>query len=109
MTCVCGCGQWAPLQHHAIYRQHLRRVARSKDATRSFTSLIDDNRNKVWVHPACHGLQHNRQRPLSLACLPDSVYEFALEVLGANTAYSLLSRAYDGGDDRLERLVPYGA
>ncbi|MDQ3274639.1 MAG: hypothetical protein M3Q39_06300 [Actinomycetota bacterium] len=48
---------------------------------------------------------HAHSVPLRLQVLPDSVYEFAREVLGAGLAYNTLRRAYSGQDPRLEALL----
>jgi hypothetical protein len=37
--------------------------------------------------------------------LPDSVFEFAAEVLGAGYGYEYLRRRYDGHDVRHERML----
>jgi hypothetical protein len=93
--CVCGCGQRSAALHHVVYRQHLRQHGGDdKDA-----------RNLVPVAFSCHGAHHNRSRPLRLHMLPDAVFEFAVELMGAGRAYEYLRRVYDGSDMRLEFLL----
>lgn len=88
--------------HHVVYRQELRRHA--EDIIRE-EGLLRDRRNLVPVSPKCHAKHHSRQRAFELSMLPDSVFEFAEEVLGAGPAYEYLSRRYKGGDDRLDALL----
>lgn len=95
--CVCGCMQRAVQRHHAIYEQHLRPLP-------SYSRRRKDSRNLVWVARACHEEHHSRAAPLGLAALPDSVFEFAVEVLGAGAAYEYLARRYAGSDMRHERI-----
>jgi hypothetical protein len=71
-VCFCGCGQRGVQKHHVIYAQHLRRTEKK------------DGRNLVPVAVACHAAHHQRRQPFTLAALPDQVYEFAEEVLGAS-------------------------
>jgi hypothetical protein len=98
--CVCGCGRWTRIRHHCLYRQELRWHARH-----DFHKLVQDPRNLVYVHPACHAAHHNRQKPLRLAVLPDSVFAFAVEVMGAGPAYEYIRRRYQGEDERLDGLL----
>lgn len=93
--CVCGCGRRAVQQHHAVYVQELRRLGGS----------VKDRRNLVGVAYDCHGAHHARVRPLAAHVLPDSVFEFAYELMGAGAAYEYLRRRYSGGDPRLEELL----
>lgn len=102
--CVCGCGRRGQQRHHVVYRQELRHASR-RPGGRSYTSLVDDERNKVWVTVSCHDGHHDRSRPFRLMDLPDSVFEFAREVLGAGPAYEYLRRRYAGQDQRLDALV----
>lgn len=101
--CVCGCGRRAAQLHHVIYQQELRRIARA--AGTSARALIADPRNLVPVAFDCHGQHHAAARRLELWRLPDSVFEFAREVLGAGRAYEWLRRRYAGADPRLDALV----
>jgi hypothetical protein len=66
---------------------------------------VSDLRNLVDVAHDCHGAHHARARPLPLWRLPDSVFEFARELLGAGKAYEYLRRRYCGADPRLEALL----
>jgi hypothetical protein len=91
-VCFCGCGQRGVQKHHVIYEQHLRPLTRP-EARRT---LLRDSRNLV---------HHQRGRPFTLAALPDTVYEFAEEVLGAGPAYEYLRRRYAGPDARLDGLL----
>jgi len=91
--CFCGCGAMAVDRHHVLYAQHLRGDQR-KDA-----------RNLVPVARHCHGMHHLRQRPFRLSRMPDSVFEFAAEVMGAGAAYEYMKRRYSGPDARLDALL----
>src|SRR5262245_38584626 len=112
MACFCGCGRQRGLQwHHVIYQQELRRLVREQqeyagppDIVREM-ALVGDHRNMVAVGPKCHAAHHARARPYLLKKLPDSVFEFAEEVMGAGPAYEYLRRRYEGTDQRLDRLL----
>lgn len=93
-ACICGCGKKGQQLHHAIYAQEARRYGAERDP-----------RNLVPVTRRCHEKHHTRTRPFDLSMLPDSVYEFAAEVMGDGPAFVYLSRRYRGGDDRLDALV----
>lgn len=101
--CFCGCGGRAGVMHHCLYRQELRRLAKEQDVP--FSRLASDRRGLVAASRRCHDNHHARIRPYELSMLPDSVYEFAAEVMGDGPAYVYLSRRYRGGDDRLDLLV----
>lgn len=96
--------------HHVVYRQELRRLARERvtagppDVAWEMI-LVADRRNLVPLGPKCHAAHHNRSRPLALHLLPDSVFEFASQVLGAGRAYEYLRRRYAGGDPRHDALL----
>jgi hypothetical protein len=92
-VCFCGCGRRGVQKHHAVYAQHLRRTEKK------------DRRNLVPVAVDCHSAHHQRRRPFRLAALPDSVYEFAEEILGVGPAYEYLRRRYAGADARLDGLL----
>lgn len=96
--------------HHAVYRQELRRIARERTAAGPpdvawELILVTDRRNLVPLGPKCHAAHHGRSRPLPMHRLPDSVFEFAGEVLGAERAYEYLRRRYAGGDPRHDALL----
>lgn len=93
--CVCGCGVRGKERHHVVYAQHCRAAGAS----------TGDLRNIVAVATACHAAHHNRSRPLELRVLPDSVFEFAAEVLGPGKAFNYLERRYAGADPRLDALL----
>jgi hypothetical protein len=93
--CIDGCGQRAHHLHHVVYRQHLRRHGGD----------VKDPRNLVPMAFDCHGAHHSGARRLRLAMLPDSVYEFATELMGAGLAYETLGRYYGGDDPRLDALL----
>lgn len=101
--CVCGCGARGRQQHHVVTRQELRRLARALG--RSYAQLARDPRNLVWITNGCHAGHHAACPRLRLHMLPDSVFEFAVEVMGAGPAYAYLGRYYMGSDVRHERLV----
>ena len=94
--CVCGCGRRAVQQHHVLYQQHIPPAAR------------DDRRNLVAVCLECHGAHHLRSKVIRVRLLPDAVFEFAVETLGAPRAYEYLRRRYVGEDPRLGRLLEVG-
>lgn len=90
---VCGRGSYLQ-RHHIIYQQHLE----PKDRR--------DGRNCLVICKACHDSHHNRQKPVLVELLPSSVFEFGVEVLGAERLYEYLRRYYtDDGDARLARLI----
>jgi hypothetical protein len=91
--CVCGCGRRAVHRHHVFLQQHIPPCTRH------------DARNLVPVAFDCHNAHHLRSRPLELRMLPDSVFAFGREVLGAGRAYERLRRYYAGGDPRLDALL----
>jgi hypothetical protein len=93
--CICGCGHRAVHPHHAVYQQHLRRYGGDPK----------DQRNIVPVAFDCHFAHHSGAKRLRLRDLPDSVFEFAVEIAGAGVAYELLGRYYAGDDPRLEVLL----
>lgn len=72
---------------------------------RSLKQLLADPRNLADVTPACHGAHHGGSRRLPCRVLPDSVFEFAVELFEAPGAYAYLSRRYAGPDPRLDLLV----
>lgn len=99
--CVCGCGAWQRLDlHHAVTQQTLRRADPGRAAV-----LCADPRNLVPVSRPCHAAHHARTKPILLAVLPNRVFNFACEILGAGPAYEYLHRHYDGQDPRLDALL----
>lgn len=97
MRCFCGCGEFPVARHHVFYAQHLR--GRGQCA---------DPRNLVVVALVCHGRHHSGadgswRYPLGL--LPDSVFEFGVEVFGPGRAFEYLRRRYRGEDPRLDALL----
>lgn len=117
--CICGCDERVAAQHHVVYKQELKRVASERGDGRrpggwpggSWKTLVNDPRNLVHVAFDCHGAHHLRAKPYRLVMLPDSVFEFAAEVLGPGKAFNYLRRRYDGKDERLDALLdgPVGA
>jgi hypothetical protein len=109
--CVCGCGRTGHHRHHAVTRQRLRwaaqeRTPRGGSERIAFEAqLVADQRNIVYIAYGCHAAHHNRSRSLTLAMLPDSVFEFAAEVLGPREAYVYLLRNYSGLDPRADALL----
>jgi 5-methylcytosine-specific restriction endonuclease McrA len=94
-TSCTACGSRDRLAlHHCVYRQHVRAV----------DGDVWDPRNALTLCPSCHAYHHGRGRVLALPVLPDSVFEFAAEVLGAR-AYGYLRRRYAGDDARLDLLL----
>lgn len=105
IPCFCGCLEPAVQLHHAVTRQELRRIANKRNDGTKYLVLAADPRNLVPVALACHGNHHSKSRPYTLAVLPDSVYEFAAELMGPR-AFNWLRRYYAGFDRRHENL-PY--
>jgi hypothetical protein len=93
--CVCGCGGRIAHWHHAVTRQELRKHGGDPK----------DPRNLVPVTLQCHGGHHSGARRLRLSVLPDSVFEFARELMDAGPAYEYLGRFYAGSDPRLDALL----
>ena len=87
------CGRRAVHMHHACYSQWIPPESRQ------------DTRNLVPTCFRCHERHHTRTCVFSLGLLPDSVFEFAVEVLGAGPAYERLRRTYRGEDRRLQALL----
>lgn len=113
-SCFCGCKQPASKPHHVIYQQELRRIARTSvldqpgNAEALMYALVKDWRNLVPVAVACHARHHSGIVRYELERLPDSVYGFAVEVMGAGRAYEFLNRRYAGTDWRLDALLEDG-
>lgn len=103
MSCFCGCPDRVVQRHHAVTRQELRHIARA--AKRGFGDLISDPRNLVDVAFTCHMSHHARSQTYELTMLPDSVFEFAAEVMGPGRAFNWLRRSYAGEDTRLDALL----
>jgi hypothetical protein len=93
--CVCGCGRRSANLHHAVYAQEVKRHGGN----------LKDRRNLVPMAFDCHGAHHGGSKRLQLHMLPDPVFEFAAELMGAGAAYEYLRRYYDGSDMRLEFLL----
>ncbi len=89
--------------HHVTRRSDIKRAA--KENGWDYRALTSDHRNLVPMAQLCHMNHHAHSVPLRLAVLPDSVYEFAREVLGPGLAYNTLRRAHSGEDPRLEALL----
>lgn len=90
------CTARAVHRHHVVYEQHVERAGGD----------LRDPRNLVGLCVRCHlGGQHQRQAPLPIAVLPDAVFEFAVELLGAGAAFEYLARRYAGRDPRHDALV----
>lgn len=106
--CFCGCPDRVVALHHCITRQELTRVHRSAGrgarALPPLKVLLADRRNLVTVAFACHGSHHARSQTYRLDMLPNSVFEFAEEILGER-AHSYLARHYVGEDARLDALL----
>lgn len=102
MTCFCGCGDPPVAEHHVIYRQELRH---HQGRASGNGALVADRRNLVPVAFRCHQRHHAQFRPYALGLLPDSVFEFAREVLGGGHGYEYLRRRYAGADPRLDALL----
>lgn len=101
MTCFCGCGERAVHLHHCVTAAYIVRAA---DTRAEAKTLLKDERNLVPVAFRCHGNHHARSKKYELGMLPDSVFEFGRELLGAGPAHGFLTRAYAGTDPRLDAL-----
>lgn len=95
VKCV-RCPHRAVQRHHVIYGQELRR--------HGGPALLRDDRGRVPICKRCHERHHQRVDPLPAWVLPDEVFEFTLEVLGAGPGFEYLRRRYGGDDPRLESL-----
>ena len=93
MRCICDCGRLVVHRHHVVYRQHIP------------AETHEDPRNLVPVANNCHWGHHNASCRYELRMLPDSVFEFAAEVLGPGKAFNYLQRRYAGEDPRLDALL----
>lgn len=82
--------------HHLIYQKELRRWGGDPDDQRNIIPLGRE---------CCHGPHHSRSAVIPLADLPDSVFEFAEELMGPGAAYNYLARTYAGEDPRLDSLL----
>jgi cytochrome c553 len=110
--CV-SCLARAVQRHHVIYRQELRHVGaewrerggdwKSVDAMKK--KWLADDRNLIPLCQRCHERHHTRFEVLPIHVLPDSVFEFAAELMGAGAAYEYLKRRYTGMDRRLSALL----
>lgn len=90
------CGRRAQ-RHHIITARHVIDAG----------GHVWDVRNRLGVCTAHHYAHHNRTAPLPLVKLPDSVFEFAVEVLGHGPAYNALRRDYTGEDPRLDAILAF--
>lgn len=87
MTCACGCGRPATILHHCVRRQEIRR----------YDGSMGDERNLIpLAHDPCHEWHHNAARRLRSSVLPDSVFEFAAELMGPGRAANFMIRHYSG-------------
>lgn len=89
MTRCANCTARADELHHIVYRQELRR--RGGD--------WDDRANLVPLCEGCHARHHSRTEVLPTRILPDSVFPFARDLMGAGAAYEYLTRRYMAGND----------
>lgn len=93
--------------HHAITKEEIKRVHRTTlregHASRPLKVLLADERNLVPAAHVCHGSHHAASQRYRLDMLPDSVFEFAAEVL-RERAHGYLRRRYAGEDARLDAL-----
>lgn len=104
--CACGCASRGRHDHHVVTQQKIREVVADKKERRA---RLTDRRNIVRMAFDCHLAHHNASARLPVAVLPDSVFEFAVELLGASAAFEYLRRYYRGEDPRLEALLERAA
>jgi hypothetical protein len=88
-----------------VYEQELRKLASARGERGWLKRVVRDDRNLVPVAHRCHGRHHSRAAVYPLAIVPDSVFEFAVEVMGASRAFNYLERRYAGDDPRLDALL----
>jgi hypothetical protein len=109
MDCFCGCCDRAVHLHHICYAAELTKIHRTciRDgkATRPLKVLLADERNLAAAAFICHGSHHAASQRYRLWMLPDSAFEFAAEVMGAERAHDWLARRYGGEDPRLDALL----
>lgn len=105
--CFCGCRDRAVHSHHVVTKEEIKRVHRTTlregHASRPLKVLLADERNLVPAAHVCHGSHHAASQRYRLDMLPDSVFEFASELLGIR-AHAWLARRYQGEDARLDAL-----
>jgi hypothetical protein len=89
-----------------VTRQAIREHA---PADRPLSVWMKDPRNLVWVGVDCHASHHAASKRFQLTYLPDSVFEFARDLMGAGPASVWLARHYAGTDPRLDALIGSGA
>lgn len=99
--CVCGCDRPAAHDHHVVTRAVIKRHVAKGEHGR----WLRDRRNIVRMDFGHHFAHHDASRRLWLDVLPDSVFEFAAELMGGDAAYEYLRRYYRGEDVRLEALL----
>lgn len=99
--CICGCGKPGHNGHHVITQSVIKRHIPKGEQRR----WLRDDRNIVPMDYGCHARHHSANRRLWLEDLPDSVFEFAVELMGAGPAYEYLRRYYRGDDGRLDALL----
>lgn len=92
--CEGGLGERLAL-HHIIYRQTVAREGGD----------LWDPRNALTLCASCHARHHRASAKIPLRVLPDSVFEFAGEVMGRGAAFEYLTRRYEGSDRRLAELL----
>lgn len=92
---MCGCRGRGVHGHHVVFRQEVVRRGGS----------LSDVRNIVLMTVVCHMNFHARAMRLEARKLPDSVFEFARELLGPGRAFNYLRARYVGADPRLDALL----
>jgi hypothetical protein len=85
-----------------VTRQAIREHAHG---ARSLSQWMKDPRNLVWVAVECHASHHAASKRFRLIDMPDSVFEFARDLMGAGPASVWLERQYSGSDPRLDALI----
>jgi hypothetical protein len=113
--CICGCRGPAAHRHHVVTKEEIKKAWRSLHRAsaapapelpwRSLLAALKDERNLVPMRFECHGAHHRRQQVLPLRVLPDSVFEFARDLMGGGPAFVWLARTYAGDDPRLDALL----
>jgi hypothetical protein len=99
--CICGCARPGRHGHHVVTQAEIKKHVAKGEQGR----WLKDKRNIVPMDFRHHFAHHNASRRLWLDVLPDSCFEFAVELMGAGQAYEWFARYYRGEDPRLDALL----
>lgn len=80
--------------HHIVYEQHVEQYAPDK---------VWDPRNALRLcRRPCHPHHHNGKARVPVSALPDSVFDFALDIMTRGQAVNYLARYYEGTIEEVE-------